>query len=116
MRLDPEKIRLALAETEENIAGPDSQFNIHDGEDFSRFYHFDQLIRSGYIRAIDASSFSGGSYIVIDLTMAGHELLKKMRSDTVWARTKGKILELGGEVPLRVLEKLLDAGWDTLIP
>lgn len=116
MKLDPEKIRLALAETEDKISGPASQFNIDDGEDFSRFYHFDQLIRAGYIRAIDASSFSGGAYIVIDLTMAGHELLKKMRSDLVWARTKGKVLELGGEVPLRVLEKLLDAGWDALIP
>lgn len=115
MKLEPEKLRDVLAEVETKIDKPMAQFNVDDGDDYARFYHFDQLIRGGYIRALDASHMGGSAYIVLDLTLPGHELLKKMRSDTVWSRTKGRIAELGGEVPIRVLEKLLDSGWDTLI-
>ena len=115
MKLDPDKLRAALDETERRIDKPQAEFDVSDDDDFARFYHFDQLIRAGYVRALDASTYDGGQYIVLDLTLSGHELLKKMRSDSVWSRTKGKIAELGGEVPIRVLEKLLDAGWDALI-
>jgi len=115
MKLDPDKLRSALAEVEDGIAGPRAEVRVSDTTDYARFYHFDQLIRADYIRALDASNMQGHHYIVQDLTMSGHELLKKMRSDTVWARTKEKIADLGGEVPIRVLEKLLDSGWDALI-
>lgn len=115
MKLDPDKLRDVLSEVEAKIDRPMARFDVHDSEDFARFYHFDQLVRGGYIRAIDASHLSGSAYIIQDLTLSGHELLKKMRSETVWTRTKGKIAELGGEVPIRVLEKLLDSGWDALV-
>lgn len=114
MKLDPEKLRSVLAEVEEGIVGPRSEVRVSD-EDYARFYHFDQLVRAGYLRAIDASNLQGRHYIVLDLTMAGHDLLKKMRNDSVWAKTKSKIADLGGEVPIRILEKILDAGWDSII-
>lgn len=115
MKLDPDALRVALAEVEHAIDKPNATLNVNDESDFVRFYHFDQLIRAGYIRALDASSHGGGQYIVQDLTMPGHELLNKMRSDTVWDRTKGKVAELGGTVPIRVLEKLLDSSWDAVL-
>jgi hypothetical protein len=115
MKLDPERLRTTLSEVEDAIDGPRSEVRVSEREDYPRFYHFDQLVRAGYIRALDSSTQSGHSYIVLDLTMNGHELLKKMRSDTVWSKAKEKISALGGEVPIRVLEKLLDAGWDALI-
>lgn len=115
MKLDPDKLRAALAEVEEGIVGPRSEVRVSEADDYARFYHFDQLVRADYLRAIDAGNMQGHHYIVLDLTMTGHELLKKMRNDSVWAKAKSKIADLGGEVPIRILEKILDAGWDSII-
>lgn len=115
MKLDPDKLRAALAEVEKGIVGPRSEVRVSETDDYARFYHFDQLVRAGHLRAVYASHMQGHQYVVLDLTMAGHELLKKMRNDSVWAKAKSKIADLGGEVPIRILEKILDAGWDSIL-
>lgn len=114
MKLDMSRVRDALTEVEQGINSVTDEVRVSDKPDFVRFYHFRQLIEAGYIDAIDVGHMRGSAYIVEDLTWAGHDLLKKMRNEGVWNRVKAKVSDLGGEVPLRVLEKLLDAGWDAL--
>ncbi|MHB1101313.1 MAG: DUF2513 domain-containing protein [Devosia sp.] len=114
MKLDIAKLKSALIEVEDGVTGPRSEVRVSSATDFSRYYHFNQLIEAGYLQAINTSSHNGYSYIVTDLTWKGHELLKKMRNDGIWNRAKSKVSELGGEVPIRVIEKILDAGWDAL--
>ncbi|MFC4625536.1 DUF2513 domain-containing protein [Daeguia caeni] len=114
MRLDYDHIRELLLRVEEEIDKPRAEVRFSETANFKDFYHADQLVRAGFLRAIDVTTMSGGGYIVLDLTFEGHQLLNKMRNDTIWQKTKSKIAEVGGAVPLRILEKLLDHGWDNL--
>lgn len=114
MHLDYDHIREILIRVEEAIDKPRAQVKFDEHTNFKDFYHVNQLVNAGFLRAINASSMSGGAYIVLDLTFAGHQLLDKMRNDTIWQKTKAKVADLGGAVPLRILEKLLDRGWDSL--
>lgn len=114
MRLDYDHIREILLRVEREIDKPRAEVRFSENENFIDFYHADQLVRAGFMRAIDVSTLDGGGYIVLDLTFSGHQLLTKMRNDTIWQKTKSKITELGGAVPFRILEKLLDHGWDSL--
>lgn len=72
MKLHPEKLRAVLAEVEEGIVGARSEVRVSD-DDYARFYHFDQLVRAGYLRAVDASHLQGRHYIVLDQTLAANK-------------------------------------------
>lgn len=116
MKLDEDEIRRTLIRVEDAIDGPEAELQIGIDDGFAALYHFRQLIEAGYIKAIDISSADGEAYIVEDLTFAGHQLLKKMRNEKVWGRVKAKLAEMGGQAPLRIVERLLDEGWDRLLP
>lgn len=118
MRLDEEALRKVLADVERriNVVRRDEYEISIDKIGEVEFYHYDLLIEGGYIKAEDIGVNDTDAYVIKNLTMAGHDLLKKTRNDTVWQRAKSKLKELGGDVPLRIFEKLLDQGWDQLIP
>ena len=115
MKLDLDVLRSCLIEVETVIQAPGDQFTIGDDDDFLRFYHFRQLFHAGRLEAKPSPRSNARMFTIFDLTPSGHELLKKMRNDTVWAKAKGKVSELGGQVPLRVMEKILDGAWDQLL-
>jgi hypothetical protein len=67
------------------------------------------LVDAGLIRGIvrkDANGIPSGVR-ALDLTWAGHEFLAAARSQTVWAKTMGKLKELSLDVPLTLLKELL---------
>lgn len=114
MKLEPDYLRELMVETEAAIKGPKAHFFVDETEDFRRWYHFNQLFDGKYLLARDASTMSGHRLLVQDLSFSGHQLLAKMRNESVWNKARQKIATVGGEVPIRILEKLLDQGWDAL--
>ena len=114
MRLDHDHIRDLLMRVEREIAKPRADVRFYEWDNFKDFYHADQLVRAGFLRAIDITTMSGGGYIILDLTFEGHQLLSRMQNNTIWQKTTTKISELGGAVPLRVLEQMLDHDWNSL--
>lgn len=58
--------------------------------------HIVLAYQDGFIQAIkDVSSCSGTEYWVGNLTNSGYDFLDKIRSDTVWNKTKAVITEKG---------------------
>jgi hypothetical protein len=47
------------------------------------------------------------SAIVKRLTWQGHEFLAAASNESVWQKAKAKMMELGGSMPLTVLQSLL---------
>lgn len=60
------------------------------------YYHLDQMIQSGLINGDKCTYMSGGGRVAITgLTPKGHDFLEKIRSDTVWTKTKTLVKDKG---------------------
>ena len=74
------------------------------------FYHARLLWEGGYVCEPDIIANGRGDNEIIDdlqlhrLTMNGHDFLDSIRDDTVWHKTKNKLLEYGGSAPLEVVK------------
>jgi hypothetical protein len=69
-----------------------------DDAERSRVEHALLLWRSGYIDAVDATTFSGAAIIGPSLTWQGHDLLDTIRSKPVWERIKATAKAKGLEL------------------
>ena len=69
-------------------------------------YHIRLLFKENYIKAIDASSFDGESYLINSLTWDGHEFLDKIRNDNTWNKTKDIMKEKGLPFTLGMIKQI----------
>lgn len=67
-------------------------------QDEVRAGHAFLLWEAGFIKGIDANSFSGPALISPDLTWEGHELLDTIRSKPVWEKIKSTAKDKGIEL------------------
>lgn len=68
------------------------------------FDHVQLADEAGWLRGAGYSM--GPASHAIGLTMAGHDFLDAMRSETVWNRLKNTLSEKGGGLPLEVVSAL----------
>jgi hypothetical protein len=67
-------------------------------------YHIKLLYQAGLIEAVDCSSMDGDEFIVNGLTWEGHEFLESIRSESIWKKTKSKIIEKGGSMTFDIIK------------
>ena len=71
--------------------------------------HVYLLYRAGFFEG-DFRSVQGSArpcvYVISGLTWMGHDFLDAVRNDSVWARVKGKLAQVGGDAPLEVIKAL----------
>ncbi len=79
----------------------------HEQEEIS--YHVKLLADAGYLEAHDLRSLGpdGFKYAPSALTNEGHDFLDAARNNTVWEKTKAKLMEIGGSAPLDVTRGIL---------
>lgn len=99
MKRDMELVRKILFYVEENyVAGQKWLRNIDiEGYDYDVIMEHVLLVyENGLIQDIkDISTLGGISYWIGNLSNAGYDFLDKIRSDTVWSKTKTTIKEKG---------------------
>jgi hypothetical protein len=64
----------------------------------TRARHAMLLWEAGFIKGIDANSFSGPALLAPELTWEGHNLLDTLRSKPVWEKIKSTASEKGIEL------------------
>lgn len=69
-------------------------------------YHFKLLQSAGLIEAIDYSSLNELSLVARSLTWQGHELLDKIRNDTVWNSLKTTIKSKSLDLSLDTIKQV----------
>lgn len=70
--------------------------------------HLEMLAEAGYVEVTDLTTM-GSKYREFApkrLTWAGHEFLDSVRSESVWADVKKKVMNEGGALPLEVIKAL----------
>ena len=68
-------------------------------------YHFDLLQEIGFIEGTYYIGGKSKDYLGnFRMTWAGHDFLDAVRNDSVWARVKGKLAQVGGDAPLDVIK------------
>jgi len=99
MKRDWDVIREILMEVEDLTAKERGDFMYGRGrQDEVRAGHAFLLWEAGFIKGIDANSFSGPALISPDLTWEGHELLDTLRSKPVWEKIKSTAKDKGIEL------------------
>ena len=94
MKRDFELIRTLLLKIEEEMRPGDWYEPIIENVDESMInYHIKMLRDKGYIDAKDLSSKDGISFVVTGMTMEGHDYLDTVRNNTVWEKTKKKVID-----------------------
>ncbi len=112
MRRDMELIRKILLEAEQDESDHGlSDFLIPGYTTDQVGYHVYLLKNAGLVEG--PIHFASGSvkvefYGINRLTFAGHEFLDSIRSDSVWAKVKGKLDEFGGTASLVVIQQLAE--------
>ncbi len=71
--------------------------------------HIELLVEANLLEALDASSFSGRSWIVQRLTWEGHDFVEAARVESIWTRAKAYILDKGSVLTFEVLKQVLAA-------
>ncbi len=99
------RILLALEEAPFDLRGV--TIKLPDVSEEALQYHLLILSEANLIKAIDASSRDGPSYLPERLTWLGHEFLDASRNDTFWKKAKTAVLEKTGGLAFDVLFQLL---------
>ena len=108
-----ETLRFIDATTDEGRNLVDLGFRYAEEIDFCdpvRFYHARLLWEVEYVCEPDIIANRRGDNEIIEeleiyrLTMDGHDFLDSIRNETVWNKTKDKLLEVGGSAPLAVIK------------
>lgn len=105
MRLNPDCIRDLLFSIEEkstscSIISSDNLSNTDRLKNYSEeeiIYHLQQLNWSGYIIAPSNCRCIDGSFLLQDLSPAGHEFISNIRKDTNWNKVKKISKDVGSE-------------------
>ena len=108
MKRDMELVRAILIELEQcPDQGDCHEIHIPDHTDDEISSHVELMQEAGLVEAIDFSSFDGKCWKPQRLTWDGHEFLDAVRSDTVWAKAKDKVMSTTGTLTLEALKVAL---------
>ena len=104
MKRDMELIRDILVAIEEcdDPHGPGRLESPHHNPSVVT-YHIGLLVDAGYVRATDASTHQGHTFLVKGLTMQGHDLAASLQDPDVWSETKAKLGDRFGRAALEVV-------------
>lgn len=105
MRLNPDCIRDLLFSIEEESTSCSiiSSKNLSNAEKLQKYseeeilYHLQQLNWSGYIIAPNKCRCIDGTFLLQDLSPAGHEFISNIRKDTNWNKVKKISKDIGSE-------------------
>lgn len=105
MRLNPDCIRDLLFSIEEESTSCSiiSSKNLSNSEKLKKYseeeilYHLQQLNWSGYIIAPNKCRCIDGTFLLQDLSPAGHEFISNIRKDTNWNKVKKISKDIGSE-------------------
>ena len=87
-----------------NWIHPDSLPNYEQDE---VSYHIGLLIEAGYANGTKSSDYDLiRQFTATSLTWEGHELLDKIRSESVWNKTKSTALEKGIDLSVEVVKSI----------
>lgn len=106
MKRDWDVIREILQKTEE--LEPNKMLELEDFKDKDAYlvsYQVRILLEASLIDAV-LSEVMGNepkNFFIIRLTWEGHEFLDSIRNDSIWMKTKSKILEKGGSMTFDVV-------------
>lgn len=109
MKRNWDLIRDLLLKVEEtqgfgNWVHPDS-LPEHDTDQVS--YHIGLLVESGYCNGTRSSDYELiRQFTATSLTWEGHELLDKIRSESIWNKTKATALEKGIDLSVEVVKSI----------
>lgn len=107
MKRNWDLIRSILLKLESQSEARGSLFDGFTGFDSETVsYHFKLLQSAGLIEAIDYSSLNEMSLIARSLTWQGHELLDKIRNDTVWNSLKTTIKSKSLDLSLDTIKQV----------
>ncbi|MEP4258468.1 MAG: DUF2513 domain-containing protein [Rhizobiaceae bacterium] len=84
-------------------------FKDFSGTEPQNLYHINMLIEVNFIDLVGKATLSG-DFPIRGITMLGHDFLDAVREPTVWARTKGRLKDMGGwtlEIALAVAKEEL---------
>lgn len=100
MKLDTELLKKILIWCEDNIPDENKSFQASEVQfegytPFQTMFHIKKLVESGYILAYDSSTGRYTEYIFEELSLEGYELLNIMKNDTVGAKIKKVLSDLG---------------------
>lgn len=100
------KILFTIEETVDNVAECNFKVDNYSMEQVA--YHCALLFEGGYIENYKGQYGSGELYtfVVGRLTWEGHDLLDKIRSDSVWNRTKETIINRGLPMVVDVIKDI----------
>lgn len=73
------------------------------------FYNCRLMAEAGFIEIIDTASMRGARYECIPerMTWRGHEFLDAARSETIWAKAKGRLSKVGETAGMETIMLLL---------
>ena len=97
MNRDCDMIRGILIEIEDAIVPKEYKFrrSPQNAEIYKFYYHVKILFDNKYLSGIDASDLSNWCILNVELTWNGHELLNKIRSNTIWEKIKEAAISKG---------------------
>lgn len=101
---------IALYVENSNNQPVDSELiSLPDADVYTIAYHVDLMFDAGLLKGQDVTTMSDHckTFRIDRLTNAGHDFLDNARSETVWARTKQKLAEVGGSASLALLSAVL---------
>lgn len=71
-------------------------------------YHSYLIVDAGLADGIDATCMDNKSpeWIITHLTSAGHDFADAIRNDTVWSKTKSKLVQVGSGASIQIVTQL----------
>lgn len=112
MKMDYDLLRDILLITERETDGRKT-FSVSDFAELEIeanevSYHISLLLDAGYLCAEKFSVLGLGyqDFIVKRITFAGHQYLDTIRSNSVWDKTKEKLVAVGGTASISVVKDL----------
>lgn len=112
MKRDMDLIREILLEVEQHDG--DRDIGHIEIEGFSQDdirYNVYLLDQAGFIQGcilLGIGSIKPCGFAILGMTWAGHDFLDAIRSDSVWAKVKGKLEEYGGAASFVVIQQLAE--------
>ena len=103
MKRDMDLVRTILFGIEARSPGTYTGVDIYDANASDVYHHLVMLIDAGYVRGRSVGSLgtNSGQAIVEGLTWEGHDFLKAVRNDTIWAKTTEIIKKRAAAPPLK---------------
>jgi len=107
MKRDFDLIRLILLEAEQNSAPGKSPYTPEiDGYDFQSInYNIKLMFDAGLVDVYhNTYKPNGDDYLIKSLTYEGHDFLDKIRSESVWNKTKNTIFDKVGSLTFEAIK------------